>query len=151
MQLTRYTDYSYRVLMYLALNPHARCTIHEIAGVFHISQNHLMKVVHQLSLSGFIKTTRGRNGGMKLARPVEKINLGEVFQAMETNQALVECFSVGTNDCVISPACNLKAAFEASMNAFLSTLSNYTLADMLLPESALRKGLGLPFTRQVSS
>ena len=144
MQLTQYTDYSYRVLMYLALNQQGRCTIQEIAKAFGISQNHLMKVVHQLSLSGFVLTTRGRNGGLTLARPVGEINLGEVFHAMETNQALVECFYVEKNACIISPTCLLKSVLQEAKDAFQKTLGQYTLADMLFPESGLRKGLGLP-------
>ena len=85
MQMTKYSDYSLRALIYLGLNRHRRCTIREIADAYGISENHLMKLVHQLGQEGFITTIRGKNGGLELAMPASEINLGEVFRATEGN------------------------------------------------------------------
>ena len=61
MQLKLYTDYSLRVLIYLAAKPEDKvATITDIAKAFGMSRNHLVKVVHNLSLLGYIITTRGK-------------------------------------------------------------------------------------------
>lgn len=85
MRLTTFSDYTLRVLMYLALDTKRLATIAEIAEAYHISGNHLMKVVHQLSRSGVIESTRGKGGGIRLARPAEDIRLGDIIRASEGN------------------------------------------------------------------
>lgn len=130
MRLTQYTDFSIRVLIYLGLNPERRCTIQEIAEGYGISRNHLMKVVQQLAQAGYVESTRGSGGGLKLGRPVDKINLGEVIKEMEPDFGLVECFREN-NHCVITPACALPPILDQATHAFLAVLREYTLADLL--------------------
>ena len=144
MQLTRYSDYSLRALIYLGLNGHRRCTIREIAEAYGISQNHLMKLIHRLGQKGFIVTTRGRNGGLELAMPASEINLGEVFRATEGNFNLVECFASGEkNACPISGPCVLTHVLEDALQAFLDVLDRHTLEDLLRPADALKLILGV--------
>jgi Rrf2 family transcriptional regulator, nitric oxide-sensitive transcriptional repressor len=131
MQLTLYTDYSLRVLIYLGIRPNHQATITEIAQSYKVSRNHLVKVVHNLGNMGYITTTRGRGGGLLLALPPEKINIGEVVRKTEPNFALVECFDEETNSCPISPACALIRALKLARKAFLEVLDQYTLADVV--------------------
>ena len=132
MHITRYTDYSLRVLIYLAVQGDGLATIQEIADSYGISKNHLMKVVHQLNLKGYIESVRGKNGGLRLHRKPEDINVGVLIRETEPDMALVECFSAD-NHCCITPVCGLKHALFDALQAFLATLDEYTLAD-LLPE-----------------
>jgi Rrf2 family nitric oxide-sensitive transcriptional repressor len=104
MRLTVYTDYSLRVLMYVALHPERRPTIGEVAASYGISKNHVMKVVHQLGVAGYIATLRGQSGGMRLARSPQEISLGEVVRRTEPDLALVPCFDPINAACVITPA-----------------------------------------------
>ena len=139
MQLTRYSDYSLRALIYLGLNEGRRCTIREIAEAYGISENHLMKLIHRLGQQGFIVTRRGRNGGLELAMPASEINLGDVFRATEGSFNLVECFASGEkNACPISGPCVLTHVLETALEAFLDVLDRHTLADLLRPADALR-------------
>lgn len=131
MQLTLYSDYSLRVLIYLGLRPHQLCTITEIAEAYGISRNHLVKVVHNLGMLGWIDTARGRGGGMALSRPADQINIGAVVRQTEPGFTLVECFEMKTNTCPIAPVCVLKGALQAAQTAFLQVLDSYTLADLL--------------------
>jgi len=131
MQLTQYTDYSLRVLIYLGINPDHRCTITEISEAFDINRNHLVKVVHNLSSSGWITTIRGKSGGMLLSFAPEQINIGAVIRHTEPHMDLLECFNHEENSCVISPACKLRHALYKARKAFLDVLDSYTLADVL--------------------
>src|SRR3569833_1592968 len=99
MQLTLYSDNSLRVLLYLGLEPTRTVTITEIADAYHISRNHLVKVVHNLSLRGFIQTAHGRGGGLALARPAAEFNIGDVVRHTEVNSNLVECFYLERSTC----------------------------------------------------
>ena len=131
MQLTLYSDYSLRVLIYLGVRPKHQATITEIAQSYKVSRNHLVKVVHNLGNMGYIITTRGRGGGLQLAMAPEQINIGEVVRKTEPNFDLVECFDEETNTCPISPACALIKALKLARKAFLGVLDQYTLADVV--------------------
>lgn len=145
MRFTRYTDYSFRVLMYLAIKPAGELsTIKEIAGRYGISESHLMKVVHQLGRHGFVNTVRGRQGGLALAREPGEINLGDVVRQCEEDLDLVECFNDETNRCAISPVCALAGVIDEALEAFLAVFDNYTLADILAPRDGLISLLSPP-------
>lgn len=131
MRLTAYTDFSLRVLMYVALHPDPKPTIGEIAGAYGISRNHLMKVVFELGRAGYIATVRGKNGGLRLGRPAEEIGLGEVVRGTEPDMALAPCFAPVRAACVIRPACRLRGAMDEARTAFLDVLDGYTLADLV--------------------
>ncbi len=137
MRLTRYSDFSLRVLIYLALNPDRRPTIAEIAGRFAISRAHLMKVAHQLGVAGFIETARGQTGGLRLARPAASITVGEVIRRTEPDLALVPCFDPASPGCIIAPACRLKAKLHQARAAFLAVLDDCTLEEVTGNEAAL--------------
>lgn len=143
MKLTRFTDYSLRVLMYLGLQDNGRVTIKEISGSYEISRNHLMKVVSMLTRMGYLDARRGPGGGIALARPAQEINLADVVMDMEDDLNLVECFCTG-GQCLITPVCELKSVLNQSLNAYIDTLKRYTLADLLEPRDKLSKLLGLP-------
>lgn len=130
MHITRYTDYSIRVLIYLAVQSDRLATIQEIADSYDISRNHLMKVVHQLNRKGYIETVRGKNGGMRLHMDPAEINVGVLVRETEQDLNLVECFSP-RGQCAITPVCALKSAFGEALKAFLQTLDQYTLQDLL--------------------
>lgn len=132
MHITRYTDYSLRVLMYLSAQGDRLATIQEVSDSYQISKNHLMKVVHQLNLKGYIKTVRGKHGGMRLRLAPAEINIGALVRETEQDLDLVECFA-DNNQCKITPVCGLKDVFAEALQAFLATLDRYTLAD-ILPE-----------------
>jgi Rrf2 family nitric oxide-sensitive transcriptional repressor len=130
MQLTRYTEYSLRVLMYLAIHPERLATITEISGAYNISRNHLVKVVHELGTLGFIKTQRGKQGGIRLARTADELTVGEVVRQVEKNLEIVDCTDPA---CPILPVCDLRDALYQARGAFFEVLDGYTLADLTKP------------------
>lgn len=136
MRITRYTDYSLRTLIYVALKGDEISTIKEIADTYNISKNHLMKVVQELNNKGYLQAVRGKNGGLRLNGQPEQINIGKLIRDIEQDFSLVECFSGGA--CRLTPACQLKAVLNKALEAFFITLDDYTLAD-LLPESSRRE------------
>jgi len=139
MQLTYYTDYSLRVLMYLAIRRDRIANIAEIAECYHISRNHLVKVVHNLARGGFIKSYRGKGGGIELARDLKEINIGEVVRYTEGPLKPVECFDVERNRCVIANVCGLADVIAEACNNFFATLDRYTLADLVKRRERLSK------------
>lgn len=137
MQLSRFTDYTLRVLFYVAVNNDRLTTLSEIAGFYEISVEHLRKVVHALSKSGYLDTYRGKKGGIKLAKAPEEINLGAVVSQSEGISPLVDC---GGQACKLTGFCTLQQVFGEAQQAFMETLQRYTLADMLSNE-AMRASL----------
>lgn len=133
MRLTAFTDFGLRALMRLAGEPARSFSTSEIAAEFGISRNHLIKVVRDLAESGFVATQRGSGGGFRLARPPQKITLGEVVRALEQRQALVECFREDGGDCVLKPRCRLKQRLAAAQEAFMRELDKTTLAECAYP------------------
>ncbi len=138
MHLTNYTDYSLRVLIYLAVRPKdVLSNIKEIADSYQISKNHLMKVIHELGKLGLVETIRGRGGGIRLAKPPEQINIGQVVRLTEEGFVLVECFDRTKNGCILSPVCRLKSVLGEALAAYLHVLDSYTLADLTLNSNEL--------------
>jgi Rrf2 family nitric oxide-sensitive transcriptional repressor len=138
MRLTKFTDYGLRVLILLGLTEDRLVTIEEIGDRYGISANHLMKVTHRLSTRGYIETVRGKGGGMRLARPPERIRLGDVVRDFEEDMTLVECFDPSTSSCSIEPSCRLQGVLRQSLQAFLRTLDQHSLADLVRPRGKLR-------------
>ena len=140
MQLTIYTDYTLRVLIYLGVQPEGkRSNIKDIAEFYKISNNHLSKVVYELGKQGIVETVRGRNGGIKLAIDPAEINIGKIVRHTESPINLVECFDEEKNTCKISSACRLKGILNEALNAYLKVLDSYTLKDLLVNEVKLKE------------
>lgn len=138
MRLTLYTDYSLRVLIYLALHGQRRANIGEIAARYRISENHLVKVVHGLVRGGFVTSYRGKGGGIALARAADDINVGEVVRFCEGQPRPAECFG-SDNACIITEACGLANVLAEACDIFLATLGRYTLADLVGRRSRLTR------------
>ncbi len=145
MRLTTYTDYSLRVLIFVGLKGDELTTITEISERYDISRNHLMKVVNQLSQDGYLKTIRGKKGGMLLARSPAEINLGDVVRDMEDNLDIVECFDKKKGCCQIDGYCRLQGILGEAVVAFFDVLSRYTLEDLMSNRQGLQKALNISF------
>lgn len=137
MRLTTFSDYTLRVLMYLALSRDRLATIPEIAAAYGISENHLMKVVHQLARTGAVESVRGKGGGIRLARAPAEIRLGGVVRNSEGAGPIVECMADEAATCCIAPACKLTAVLARAFDALYATLDEYTLADLVQKPRAL--------------
>ena len=142
MKLTSFSDYTLRVLMYLALNPDRLSTIQGIAEAYGISENHLMKVVHQLAKSGLIESVRGKGGGIRLALASDQIRIGRVVRQAEGDSPIVECLS-NHNTCLIAPDCKLTGALVRAFDALYASLDEYTLADLTARGKPLMRQLHL--------
>jgi Rrf2 family nitric oxide-sensitive transcriptional repressor len=128
MQLTRVTDYTLRVLLYVGRRRGAVCTMGEIAAYYRISLEHLRKVVHKLARLGYLNSSRGRGGGVVLGREASAIRIGDVIVAMEEDFSIVDCEAL---DCALLPECSLKTALDRASRAFVAELNLVTLADLL--------------------
>lgn len=142
MRLTRFTDYSLRVLIYLGLKDDGRVTIKEISEAYDISRNHLMKVVSLLTRMGYVDARRGPGGGIALAREAKDICIADVVRDMEDDLNMVECFCA-EGSCIIKPVCELKSALNEALTAYLDTLEHYTLKDLTQPRAKLVQVLGM--------
>jgi Rrf2 family nitric oxide-sensitive transcriptional repressor len=138
MRLTSYTDYALRTLMYLAINRDQLATIQDIADTHGIAKNHLTKVVHHLGVLGLIDTVRGRNGGLRLGREPEEINIGEVVRQTETDFHMAACFDTLGDGCSYSAGCELKGVLGEATAAFLRVLDGVTLDRMVSKEKNRR-------------
>jgi Rrf2 family transcriptional regulator, nitric oxide-sensitive transcriptional repressor len=139
MQLTQFTDYALRVLIYVALKQESTSTITEIADSYGISKNHLVKVVNKLGQIDVLKTIRGNKGGIQLNIDPSQINIGKLVQQIEPHFFIVECLDRENGKCIISPVCELKHILDKAKNNFLATLSEYTLSDVVKNSAQLKK------------
>lgn len=152
MRLTVYTDYTLRVMMFLAIRHRTGelSRIDEIAHAYNISRSHLTKIVHELGHSGLVETVRGRSGGMQLAKPPSAITIGEIVRLAEKDFAVVACHDPDSPDiCTIQPACNLQRALRRAMEAFMRELDALTLAQAITAPVAAASLLGIPVVSQI--
>lgn len=142
MRLTLWTDYALRTLIYIGASAARLSTIAEIAESFDISNAHLMKVVNKLGQQGYIETVRGKGGGIRLGRAPEQIRVGAVVRDTEEELAVMGCLA-SAGFCRIEECCVLRGALRKATLAFLETLDDYTLADLLAPRAKLVHRLGI--------
>lgn len=134
MRMTRFSDYAMRVLLYLGARPGELLSIARLAQAHGISQNHLMKVVSDLVNAGYLESVRGRAGGVRLARPPEQINIGELMRHTEDDFQLVSC-----GECILAMGCGFNGALGKAMGAFMDVLDGYSLADLLPARTLARE------------
>jgi len=130
VQLTSYTDYAFRTLIALACVAPDKLTVGEISESYGISLNHLLKVVQKLAELGYVETTRGKSGGVRLLASPSSLTLGAVVRGMEPELGVVACLRTGEQPCVIAPACRLKSILSDATDQFLLALDQHTLADL---------------------
>ncbi|EKK4015017.1 nitric oxide-sensing transcriptional repressor NsrR [Cronobacter sakazakii] len=136
MQLTSFTDFGLRALIYMASLPEGRMTsISEVTEVYGVSRNHMVKIINQLSRAGYVTAVRGKNGGIRLGKPAATIRIGDVVRELEP-LSIVNCSSAF---CHITPACRLKQVLGDAVARFLQELDNYTLADLVQENQPLYK------------
>ena len=143
MRLTTFTDYTIRVLIYLAMHPDELTTVAELAQRYEISRNHLTKVIHHLGQQGYIETLRGKGGGIRLATSAADINLRILIRETEKNSALVECFAPSVNHCKITSACRLSGVLHEAQEAFYQVLDKYSVSDLVTNPAALDRLLDI--------
>ncbi|HMN20740.1 MAG TPA: Rrf2 family transcriptional regulator [Ottowia sp.] len=143
MRVTTFTDYAFRVLMYLALQGERRATVDEIAHAYGISVNHLTKVVHQLGRSGWVQTVRGKGGGLQLGQPAAQIRLGDVARLCEGDTTFAACMVNDMKHCRIASACRLAGILDRAFRTFYAELNEHTLADLVRDPAALRERLAV--------
>lgn len=137
MQLTLHTDYALRLLIYLKTHEPETASIGQIARAYGISQNHLAKVAQQLVQHRWVLSTRGRGGGLSLTETAHRVTIGDVVRALETNRKVVECLG-DHSTCPIEPACGLKHAMRQATDAFLASLDQYVLSDLIRSPKRMR-------------
>ncbi|UTW56079.1 Rrf2 family transcriptional regulator [Kordiimonas sp. SCSIO 12610] len=142
MQLTSFSDYCLRVLIFAGTKHPALSSVKEIAAAYGINEPHVVKAVHFLSKAGYLETVRGRGGGLRLKKDPKEITVGDVVRASENNLAVVECLGAG-GMCTITPACNMKPMFKEALEAFFQVLDRYTLSEILGPEQQLKALLNI--------
>ncbi|MDB5914213.1 MAG: transcriptional regulator, BadM/Rrf2 family [Ramlibacter sp.] len=144
MKLTAFTDYSLRVLIYLAAQAGGRATISQVAAAYGISENHLVKVVHFLGKAGWLKNVRGKGGGLELGRPADQIRIADVVRDAEGATAAAACIGKEDEGCRIATCCKLRGVLGEAMAAFYAVLARYTLADVARNRDQLATILFLP-------
>lgn len=143
MELSRFTDYSLRVLIYAAAREGEKVTLSELAQAYRISHHHLVKIVHYLGKLGFLSNRRGRSGGILLGMNASDIRVGDVIRKTESHFNLVECFDSATDTCRISPTCRLKSVLHEATQAFLDVLDHYTIEDLVQSRAPILRLLSL--------
>lgn len=143
MELSRFSDYSLRVLIYAAAREGEKVTLSELAQAYRISHHHLVKIVHYLGKLGFLSNRRGRSGGILLGKKASDIRVGDVIRKTESHFNLVECFDPTTDTCRISPTCRLKGVLHEACQAFLDVLDHYTIEDLVQSRAPILRLLSL--------
>ena len=143
MRLTRQTNYAIRILMYCAANDGRLSRIPEIAAAYSVSELFLFKILQPLVENKLVETVRGRNGGVRLARPAAEITLFDVIRVTEESFAMAECFENDAVDCPLIDSCSLNEALRKALGAFFEVLAGYTIHDLVKARPSMRSLLGI--------
>lgn len=131
MNLSKFSDYAFRILIYLAKNQDKLCTVEELASNLEISEHHLKKIVHKIAKTEYIISTKGRKGGLKLGMDPNEINLGKILIITEDNLNTSICFSSARHECAINSTCKLKSILKDALTSFIDEMGKHTLQELL--------------------
>ena len=131
MQLSKFSDYSFRALIYLAQHRDQLCTVEELSMNLNTSEQHMKKVIHKLGKTPYVTSIKGRGGGLRLGCEPQEINLGEILKITEDNLNILECFNKSAWCPRLSSGCKLKSITSDAVQKFIEEFSNYTLEDLL--------------------
>ncbi|CAN7142407.1 iron-responsive transcriptional regulator RirA [Aminobacter aminovorans] len=148
MRLTRQTNYAMRILMYCAANEGRLSRVPEIAAAYTVSELFLFKILQPLVEAKLVETVRGRNGGVRLAKPADQISLFDVVRVTEESFAMAECFENDAAECPLVDSCGLNSALREALNAFFEVLGRYSIADLVAARPNMRDLLGIHFPEQ---
>ena len=95
---------------------------------------------------GFLHPQRGRNGGMRLSRPMSEIMVGDVFRAIESGVPITECFDAQENTCPLIDVCRLRDVIARATEAFYASMDDVTLADLVCENDGLNALLTVPIS-----
>ncbi len=133
MQLMWKTDYALRTLLFLALRRVEQqgelVSVSEIAETFSISRDHVQKVVQELARHGWVRTQRGRSGGIALSANPDELTAGAVIAAFEGRKGVLDCV-LSPEVCVLEPGCRLRRGLMAAEAAFYDVLDALTLTEL---------------------
>ena len=144
MRMTFHADLGFRTLVYLATAAPEGSTIPQIAEAYDVSENHLRKVTLHLTKLGLVDSTRGKGGGLKLAKDPSKISIGWAMRRLEPDFAIAECMGAEPQRCVISGNCGLQSILMVALSSWFSVLDKYTLADAIGGSRRLKRLLQIP-------
>ena len=130
MKLTSYTNFALRSLQLAALKAPDLIRVDDVVRVHGLARPHIVKIVHELGVAGYITTRRGRHGGFQLAKPAEEIVIGDVVRMTEGPLDLVECFNPERNTCPLIGVCKLSRVLQKATRAFMAVLDDLTVADI---------------------
>lgn len=143
MQLAQRSNHAMRIVMYCAVIGDRTAPVPEIARACRMSETHLAKIANQLAARGFLETVRGRSGGVRLARPPEELNVGEIVRASELGRCVVECLQPENSNCPLIQVCRFRSIIDRALDAFYAVLDGYTVADLVADRSGMRQALNL--------
>jgi Rrf2 family nitric oxide-sensitive transcriptional repressor len=131
MRLSQASDFALRILMATGQTDDPQ-TVDKLATQLGLAKSHVMKIVAHLAKGGYLETTRGRGGGIRLAQDPEQIRLGDVVRLIEPDLGVVACLKPdGDAICAFLPRCALKGAMARAAEAFLDSLNTQSLASIL--------------------
>lgn len=142
MQITTFSDYCLRILIYLAVSDEDRASSRQIAEQYDISVHHIAKAAKWLTREGYLSATKGKGGGLTLAKPANEISIGAVIRKAEAGSGLVECMRTG-GKCAIGGACGLSAILDDAREAFYEILDRRTLSDAVVKRQGIARLLRL--------
>lgn len=146
MKLNQFTDLGLRTLIYLTQPPRALpFTISQAAHELEVSTNHLVKVVNFMGHQGWIITSRGRSGGMRLAKSPSEYRLGTLIRILEERDTgTVQIVNCSAPLCPLVPHCQLNSLLQDAVQAFTDYLDRFTLLDAVRNPAALQQLIRIP-------
>ncbi|NKX63110.1 Rrf2 family transcriptional regulator [Labrenzia sp. 5N] len=130
MRLSQASDFALRILMATGQSDDPQ-TVDKLSRQLGLAKSHVMKIVAHLAKGGYLETTRGRGGGIRLAKTPDMIRLGDVVRLIEPDLGVVACLKPEPTVCAFLPRCALKGAMARASEAFLESLNTETLASIL--------------------
>lgn len=141
MQISYKTDYSFKIILYLAgCYPDGTAQIKQIADSQDIPKKFLEQILLLLKKGGFVASKQGPRGGYFLAKAPAEIRVGDVVRFVEGPIRPISCIAPGSEQsCSFAPACVFRDIWRDVETAISSVIDTITFSDLLEREQEKRQ------------
>jgi len=132
MKISTKGRYALRMMIDLAEHSNSGfIPLKDIAARQNISKKYLEQIIPILNKSNILQSTRGFQGGYKLAREASSYSVGEILRLTEGNLAPVACLECDVNTCPRAKECVTLPVWEGLYKVVTEYLDSITLEDLV--------------------
>lgn len=131
MKISTKGRYAIRLMIDIGIQNNGYVRLKDVAKRQEISIKYLEQIVGSLQKAGLLLSSRGAQGGYRLAKDPSEYKIGEILRATEGSIAPVSCLDDDVNKCNRSHICATLDFWQGLYDVINDYLDSHSLAELM--------------------